>query len=107
MQMYPLTAQSKRSTLLGAMSDDKFADDTIANGSDVNLYSFTVLAGQRIAFDVDHASSFLDAELRLFDSSGNQLAANDSGSAPNEGTPGVDPFIQFTFTTGGTYYIGV
>jgi uncharacterized delta-60 repeat protein len=76
-------------------------------GPDVNLRKFTVSAGQRVAFNVDRASdSGLDSYLRLFNSAGTQLAANDDGAAPGE-TLGKDSYLAHTFATGGTYYIGV
>ncbi|NEP19915.1 MAG: hypothetical protein F6J97_24020, partial [Leptolyngbya sp. SIO4C1] len=48
----------------------------------------------------------LDAELRLFDAEGNELAANNDGAAPGEDFS-RDPFIEYTAETAGTYYVGV
>ena len=44
-------------------------------------------------------SSF-DSVLRLFDSAGNQLAADDD-------TDGPDSYIEYRLPTDGTYYVGV
>ena len=78
---------------------------SIANVTDVDVLRFTAKQGQRISFDVDRASgSTLNSFLRLFDSSGKQLASNDDGAAPGE-TKSSDSFLSFTFNTAGTYYI--
>ena len=92
---------------LGAMSDDRSASGTLHSATDVNLYAVTVQSGQRVAFDVDTAGgATLDSELRLFDSAGNELASNNNGAAPNESALS-DSYLPFTFSTGGTYYVGV
>lgn len=82
---------------------------------DVDLYSVTLAAGQRINVDIDARSpglgaiaSPLDGELRIFDASGAELASNDDGIDLNTGilTPG-DPALTYTATAAGTYYVGV
>ncbi|MEM1281696.1 MAG: pre-peptidase C-terminal domain-containing protein, partial [Cyanobacteria bacterium P01_H01_bin.152] len=95
---------------------------------DVDFYSFTLEAGQTIALDIDGNQDFsdfdslypdgflfqelvdipqtVDTELRLFDGSGNEVAANNDGAAPGEEFS-RDPFIEFTAETLGTYYVGV
>jgi hypothetical protein len=74
---------------------------------DVDMKAFTVTAGTRLGFDIDKPSgSSLDSYLRLFDSTGKQLAANDDASAPGEGTT-LDSYLEYTFPTSGTYYVGV
>ena len=81
----------------------------IDNGTDTDMYGFSASAGERIQFDIDTFGSGLDSILRLFDDLGNQLAVNDDGF--NEGgfpeDSGLDSFIDFTFATAGTYYVGV
>ncbi len=74
--------------------------------TDVDLFQFTATAGQKIGFDIDHASGTLNAFLRLFDSAGNQLASNNDAAAPRE-VLGTDPYLEFTFANPGTYYVGV
>ena len=44
--------------------------------------------------------------MRLFNSAGQQLAANDNAAAPGESL-GFDSFIRHRFTQEGTYYVGV
>jgi hypothetical protein len=82
---------------------------------DVDMYSFTVTAGQRIAFDIDGFPTAYDIErlpdtyLRIFNKQGTQLKANNDGAAPDE-SPRRDnthSYLEYTFTTGGTYYVGV
>ncbi|MEM1280959.1 MAG: DVUA0089 family protein, partial [Cyanobacteria bacterium P01_H01_bin.152] len=102
---------------------------------DVDFYSFTLVAGQTVALDmdgieenadgIDNTSDDIllfpelfifpalqdipqqpDTELRLFDVDGNELAANNDGAAPGEDFS-RDPFIEFTAETAGTYYVGV
>jgi uncharacterized delta-60 repeat protein len=92
---------------VAAIPIGKAVGGTIANPLDVNVYRFTVKAGQSISFDEDAASgSSLNAYLRLFDASGHQLAANDNAAAPGESI-GIDSFLKFKFATAGTYYIAV
>ena len=76
---------------------------------DVDFYAVSAAAGQTIGFDIDaqELGYALDAELRLFDPSGNELAFSDDGTDPDSGLPGSDPYIEYTFAAGGTYYIAV
>jgi uncharacterized delta-60 repeat protein len=85
----------------------KAVSGTISSPLDVNMYRFTVTAGQTISFDEDAAKgSSLEAYLRLFDSKGHQLAANDNAAAKGESVS-LDSALKFKFTTAGTYYIAV
>jgi hypothetical protein len=85
------------------------ASDGITPGTDVDMYSFTVTAGQKIGFDIDKASSggLGDSYIRLFNSSGTVLASNDDAAAPGESGTGYDSYLEYTFSSGGTYYLGV
>lgn len=81
--------------------------DAVIPASDVDMYGFSVLAGQKVSFDIDHpAGSTLDSYIRLFNSSGTQLAFSDDNPAPGE-APSGDSYLEYTFTTAGTYYMGV
>ncbi len=92
---------------LAAVSASAALNGTLASASDVNMYRFTVKAGQSISFDLDLArGSSLDSYLRLFDSSGTQLAANDNGIASGE-SASLDSYIKYRFAKAGTYYIAV
>jgi subtilisin family serine protease len=72
---------------------------------DVDLFRVSLAAGQRLTIDVAARSlatpSTLDSSLRLFDSKGRQLAANDNAF----GTP--DSSLSFTTPKAGVYYVGV
>lgn len=73
---------------------------------DVDMYKFTVSAGQRIGFDVDRTDGNLDSYLRVFRSNGQQIASNDDGKAPGE-TASMSAYLEYTFSSGGTYYVAV
>jgi hypothetical protein len=90
--------------------------DPLSNGSsDVDFYKFELEIGDRVRIDVDTArGSTLDSALRLFDSSGiAQLVSNgsDPTTADNRGAPGepagLDPYIDFTATKAGVYFVAV
>ncbi len=91
---------------LGAMTLTRAFTDSINTSIDVDMYKFTVTAGQRIQFDVDRPSGTLDSLLRLFDGNGVQLASNDDGPTPGEAAT-VESFLDFTFTTAGTFFVAV
>ena len=74
------------------------------------MYSFTVTPGLVVDFDIDTAlngTGGLGSYLRIFNALGQQLAANDDGVAPGENTLGFDAYLRYTFSAGGTYYVGV
>ncbi|MCA8997826.1 MAG: PPC domain-containing protein [Planctomycetaceae bacterium] len=79
---------------------------SIDNPYDVDMFSFRVNAGQRIAFDIDRPSGNLDSVIRIFDVYGRQVAFNDDGAAPGE-SASLESYLEHTFTTGGAYFIGV
>ncbi|MBD2439666.1 DVUA0089 family protein [Nostoc sp. FACHB-110] len=85
----------------------QFVDFTMNPQNDTDLVKFTVSAGQRVGFDVDSRNgSSLNTYLRIFNSSGTQLAANNDGSAPGEASSQFS-YLAYTFTQAGTYYVGV
>jgi len=78
--------------------------------TDVDVYRFTVLAGQIVDFDIDTALNGpggLGSYLRLFNAQGQQLAANNDGAAPGENTVGFDAYLRYSFAAAGAYYISV
>jgi hypothetical protein len=94
-------------TVSGTISHTATQFDPGSHAGDVDMYAFTTVANQCVQFDINLPSgSGLDSYLRLFDASGTQLAANDDGAAPGE-TPSLESFLEYTFTTAGTYYLGV
>jgi hypothetical protein len=89
------------------MSLGQFADFNMDQRDDVDLFKFTVVAGQRVSFNVDSRNgSTLDTYLRLFKADGTQLAVNDDGAAPGEAA-GKFSYLEYVFAQAGTYYIGV
>jgi hypothetical protein len=67
----------------------------VVHGADIDLFSFNVADGQRVAFAVTGRGNF-KPYLRLFDGNGVELANNGSSGR-----------LQFTFLVGETYYLGV
>src|SRR5215211_8073736 len=60
--------QISEAVAFGSMAQSRVGTGTIDVPADVDLWSFNVVAGQRISFDVDLASgSTLDSYIRLFD----------------------------------------
>ncbi len=85
----------------------QFVDFSLNPATDVDLIRFTVAAGQKVGFDLDSRNgSNLNTYLRIFNSAGTQIAANNDGAAPGE-TAGGFSYLAFTFTGAGTYYAGV
>ena len=75
--------------------------------TDVNLYQFSAGRGQQIGFDTDTPGSNLDARIRLFDSSFNEIATNDDGTGPAPEDDSLESYLEYTFPTQGTYYVGI
>ena len=96
---------------LGTISTTaKTVDASITPDIDVNMYRFTVAAGQVVDFDIDttlNGPGGLGSYLRLFNAQGQQLAFNNDAVAPGENVLGFDAYLRYTFATAGTYYIGV
>ena len=115
-------ALANPSTSLSGTVNEGFTD----LGEDVDIYSFTLDAGQTASFDIDTEEVFQedlnfrqvlfpaladtslqpDLELRLFDAEGNELAVNSDGAAPDEAFS-RDPYLEYTADSAGTYYVGV
>lgn len=93
---------------LGAINQTRTGLGQIDSPTDVDIFSFTVAAGQRISFDIDQTPPGFNSYIRLFDSNGTQLAANDNAHGPGpEETSIVNSYLEFTFSSAGTYYLGV
>ena len=80
--------------------------------SDVDLYAFSATAGQTVNFDLDRTDgSSLDSVLRLFSPDGTtQIAIDDDGENGQGPLPEVsirESFLEFTFPTTDTYFLGV
>ncbi|MGB5899895.1 MAG: SdrD B-like domain-containing protein [Geitlerinemataceae cyanobacterium] len=80
----------------------------VSSPADVDFIEVQLNAGDRVTIDIDAAElgSSLDSIVRLFDSTGTEVAVNDDSSAPGE-TFSLDSYINFTATVSDTYYVGV
>src|SRR5438093_1495129 len=75
--------------------------------TDVDVFSFTVAAGQTVGIDIDEpAGSSLNSWIRLFDAYGAELASNNDGRGPGEGSSG-ESYLEYRFALAGTYFVGV
>lgn len=90
---------------MGTITAARTEFGTIDAPTDVDMFRVTVTAGQRLSFDVDVTGQF-DSYIRLFNASGTQLASNDDGAAPGE-SGSLESYLEYTFTSGGSYYLGV
>ncbi len=90
---------------IGTLNETVTRPGTIDTATDVDLFSFIVAPGQRISFDIDQTSG-LDSHLRLFNGAGLELLANDNAPGPGE-LSSADSHLEYTFTNGGTFYVGV
>ncbi len=92
---------------LGAITAQPIDISSSLASGDVQMYSFEVTAGQSVSFNINHPAHGLpDSWLRLFDSSGNELAYNDDAAAPGE-SPSYDSYLEYTFDSADTYTIAV
>ena len=95
--------------VLGITSGDIRFSGRVGDGSrgtrDVDLFRVTLAAGQTITIDIDaktlSGGSSLDSYLRLFNSAGRQLAANDDDGSS------FDSLLRFRASTAGTYFVGI
>lgn len=99
--------QISEATNLGTISSLQRRDDYIEFAKDVDIYKFTVTAGQHVGFDIDTSGNGLDSYVKILNASGTVLASNDDGSASAESSSGTDSYLEYTFNTAGTYYIAV
>lgn len=109
----PIDADNRLSTAtqIGTVSTtEKSFTSTITPDIDIDLFSVTVSAGQTVDFNINTATNGpggLGSYLRLFNSSGQQLAFNNDAAAPGETSVGFDAYLRYTFTAAGTYFVGV
>ncbi|MBD2292776.1 filamentous hemagglutinin N-terminal domain-containing protein [Anabaena sphaerica FACHB-251] len=100
-----------------------------ATGDDqIHVYAINVNAGTKAVFDIDNTGlnyeydeqaklinfPAINTKLTLLDSQGNELSSNDdtshglaAGGSDTTMTLQQDPYLRYTFTQGGTYYIQV
>ncbi len=87
-----------------------YAGNTLSNGidnsTDVDIFVFSVKAGERLRFDIDNNGSPLDSYMRIFNRAGAKLASNDNAAAPGEQLH-LSPYLDLTFSQAGFYYVGI
>ncbi len=90
----------------GVIGDN--ANFPLRRGFDVDLFEVALPAGETLRVDVDanEIGSPLNAVLRIFDGEGNELAVSENDPAPGE-LPRFDPFLEFTPSVAGRYYLGI
>ncbi len=93
-------ALGNMSTIYSMDIGDTFSGSLSLNG-DTDWVAVTLIAGQSYTFALDGsgASPLSDPYLRLYDSTGSQIAFDDDGG------PGLNSSLTFTATASGTYYI--
>jgi pimeloyl-ACP methyl ester carboxylesterase len=81
---------------------------SIDQTTDVDMWFFHAVAGQRISVDIDIPSFWtgLNSYIRLFDSNGSELAFNNDGRGPGESSSS-DSYLEYTIPSTGRYYVGV
>lgn len=86
-----------------ALTAPAVVSGTLSEG-DLDVYSVTVKANQRVVFEVDARAmaSGVDPAMELLDASGRVLARNDDAFAGS-----VDARLDHTFAKAGTYYVRV
>ena len=79
--------------------------------NDVDLFAFELNEGETLSADVNAAiiGSSLDAVVTIFDSNGDLLVQQEDNSFEQDGETVTerDPFLLFTASEDGTYYVGV
>ena len=106
---------SKATSLSTPSGGGIVANRTLGNGAyennDVDMYSISLGSGEQVVIDIDSLDDpdgyggyggAVDTLLRVFDSSGNELASNQRVAQGFE-----DPQLTFQAPSAGTYYIGV
>ncbi|WP_446392245.1 Calx-beta domain-containing protein [Coleofasciculus sp. B1-GNL1-01] len=74
--------------------------------SDVDVIAFQLNQGQRVTIDIDEVfDSRLDTALRLFNSTGEEVAFSITDLAPGESV--WEPYIEFEAFHSDTYYVGI
>lgn len=93
-----------------SFSAESFIGDNpnVFSADDVDLIELRLDPGDQITIDIDadEFGSTLDSVLRLFNSSGQEIALSDDDSAPGEEFT-FDSFIEFTASASDTYYVGI
>ena len=112
-----LSADSTNFIIQAEIDSTRATRNLIDATVDVDMYAFTLQAGDTVMLDVDSIPYELeefdreqrvDTELRIFNEAGEELVLNTEAPAPGElFESGRDAYVEFTATETGTYYAGV
>ena len=106
-----LSTESPKAIATGSINFDFDNNRDVDATEDVDLYSFELAVGDTIKLDVDPSGDVRPAdfvELTLFDSNGDTLATGDVfNPGPDDAFTSFLPYIEYTATESGTYYVGV
>jgi serralysin len=93
---------------LSSPGDSTILSGAIESTSDVDLVKFELDQGDVVTLNIEaqENGSSLDSILRVFDSTGNELAVNDDSSGVFENFS-LDSYLAYTATSSGDYYVGV
>jgi Ca2+-binding RTX toxin-like protein len=72
---------------------------SIATSGGVDIFAMTLVAGETYKFDID--SGIIDLEIDIINQTGLRVATSDNYGG------GIDPFLSFTATQTGTYFVAV
>ena len=86
-------------TTTGTVTVGGTATGELETSGDEDWFAVTLTAGQIVSISLD-GISLSDPYLNIYDSAGNFLFSNDDGG------PGLNSFLTFEVTVGGTFYIG-
>ncbi len=111
-----LTGANPMVTVEGGIEQRRRGEDKADASEDVDMYAFTLEAGQTITLDVDAGGtgaagvegSTMDSVLRVFDAAGTEVAVSENDGAADEVfSANGDSYLEFTATEAGTYYAGI
>ena len=112
-----LSADNSTFFAMGEIDSARPTRNLVDASEDVDMYSFDLKAGDTVTVDIDSIEYQLegiaepqrfDSELRLFDSSGNELELVTGAPAPDEVfEANRDAYLEYTAEENGTYYVGV
>lgn len=104
-------ATATNTTITNASKGTYTGTGTLGDGAnttkDVDLFSMQLAAGQNVQIDLDLPTGSGYSILRVFSSTGLQLATASFNAGPSPEYSFFESYISFTAGAAGTYYIGV
>jgi len=85
---------------------------SVSSNNDVDFYSITLQAGEKIVLDVDHTTNSLDSFIRFYGSDGIEFVNNDDKNSPDTGSNppfdhNTDSYLTYRVSSAGTYYFSI